>query len=87
MLERQKQIDLSEFEAGLICRGSSRLDKATETNPVSTLKKKINIQSKAIMVSMKYSSVNAIYHQFIVAKLCKDGDERRWRERNFDKKK
>lgn len=36
---------------------------------------------------MKYSSVNAFYLHLIFAKLCKDRAKRKWRGRNFNKKK
>ena len=34
---RQRQVDLCEFKASLVCRLSSRTARATQGNPVSTL--------------------------------------------------
>jgi hypothetical protein len=37
-LGRQRQVDLYEFKASLVCRLSSRSARATQRNPVSTNK-------------------------------------------------
>jgi hypothetical protein len=39
VLRRQRQVELWEFEASLVCRVSSRTARATQRNPVSKNKK------------------------------------------------
>lgn len=48
-LRRQRQKDVCEFEASLVCRASSRTARAAQRNPVSkTIKKKKKKRWKAI---------------------------------------
>jgi hypothetical protein len=49
VLERQRQVDLSELEAGLVYKNSSRTASATQRNPI--LKRKVTKTNKTLKLS------------------------------------